>query len=274
MVFFISCDFIDLRGAFGIGASVDDRYEFCKSENFRSQFNTLYANADEYTVYAASDIHTDEKSSSANHITFMQAVNADDAAVCCLSIGDMVSGKEAAYANYQKVLLDFPEVKHAASLGNHELQFGGWQHYKEIFGSSIYYFEVCTPNSSDMFICLDSGSGTLGKNQLNWLKALLKKERKNYRKCIIFTHTNFFCRDLSQGEAASYLLEEMYALFHLFGSYNVSLVLSGHDHYFEDTSMQGVKYLTLDAAEDTAVHASYLKIKISETIEYERVKFR
>ncbi|NDV46231.1 hypothetical protein D0T49_04145 [Paludibacter sp. 221] len=268
-----SCELIYVRGALGIGIdNVNSRYEFSNSQNFNCGFSSLAVGADEYRVYAAADFHTGKGGLSSNQATFLQAVNDDAGAVCCLSIGDMVSGEKQAYENYSAVLRNFPEVNHAACVGNHELYFEGWPYYKEMFGSSIYYFEVATPNYKDIFICLDSGSGTLGTSQTVWLKDLLERERRNYRNCIVFTHTNFTCKDLSQGTTGSFVLEETYALFRLFSTYNVSMVLSGHDHYFEDSTVQGVRYITLDAAKDNVKNASFLKINCSDSISYEIVK--
>lgn len=51
---------------------------------------------------------------------------------------------------------------------------------------------VNTSEASDLFICLDSGSGTLGEKQLAWLREILEKKRANSQNCFVVTHNNFF----------------------------------------------------------------------------------
>lgn len=272
---FSSCEDLPLEGALGIGIeSVDSRFEYSVSKDFTYQFKTLYAENDEYTVYAATDFHVEDDIPSINQSVFLQTSLDDETAICCLTLGDIGNGTETAYQNYMGVLMNFPEVKVAGCLGNHDVHHGGWQRYKDYFGCSVYYFEIITPNHKDLFICLDSANGTLGCKQTAWLKDLFKKIRNDYRNCIVFTHSNLTSKDISQGTAGIVLIEELYALFHLFSSNNVSMVLSGHDHYYEDATVQGVKYVTLDSAEDDDTNSSYLKISCSNKVLYNVIRFR
>ncbi|MDR1459973.1 MAG: metallophosphoesterase [Bacteroidales bacterium] len=272
---FTSCKDLPLEGVWGGDIeNINSRYEYSLSKDFTYQFKTLYANTDEYTVYAAADFHVDETTQSINQSVFLQAAEDDETTACCLTVGDMIhDGREKSYQNYADGLLKFPEVKVAASIGNHDLYFGGWQYFKKNFGCSIYYFEIVTPNHKDLFICLDSGSGTHGSKQTAWLKNLFARIRNDYRNCIVFTHSNLTSKDLSQGSAGSLLIEELYALFHLFSSNNVTLVLSGHDHYYDDATVQGVRYVTLDLAKDGAQNSSYLKINCSITVSSDVIRF-
>lgn len=272
---FSSCEDLPLEGALGIGIeSIDSRFEYSLSKDFTYQFKTLHTNNDEYTVYVAADFHVEDDIPSINQSVFLQASMDDEEAVCCLTLGDIGNGSATAYQNYLGVLMNFPDVKVAGCLGNHDLHRGGWQRYKDYFGCSVYYFEIITPNHKDLYICLDSANGTLGRKQTAWLKDLLNKIRKDYRHCIVFTHSNLTSKDISQGTAGIVLIEELYALFHLFSSNNVSMVLSGHDHYYEDAIVQGVKYVTLDSAEDDDTNSSYLKVRCADKVLYDIIRFR
>jgi predicted MPP superfamily phosphohydrolase len=272
---FTSCEDLPFEGLWGRDIeNLDARYEYSLSKNFTQQFKTLYSETDEYTVYAASDFHIDETIQSVNQPVFLQAVNDDETAVCCLTVGDLVhDGREKSYQNYVDGLSQFPEIKVAASIGNHDLYFGGWQHFKNYFGCSMYYFEIVTPNHKDLFICLDSGSGTHGGKQIAWLKNLFAQIRNDYRNCIVFTHSNLTSRNKLIDSASNLLIEELYALFHLFSSNNVALVLSGHIHFYDDATVQGVRYVTLDLAKDDGQNSSYLKINCSNTISSDVIKF-
>lgn len=93
------------------------------------------------------------------------------------------------------------------------MYFHGWKQFYSLFGSSTYLFIVKTPQSTDVFICLDSGSGTLGSNQLDWLKDILETERPNYRRCVLFTHVNLF--RIRHTISANLPVEELYVLMEL-----------------------------------------------------------
>src|SRR5690606_14392127 len=107
-------------------------------------------------------------------------------------VGDFVTGKEKAYEKFNDLLLDYGTKPRFLLTGNHELYFDGWKHFQRLYGTSIYYFTVQTPSVRDLYICLDSGSGTLRKSQLVWLKNLFQQGLNFYKLCVIFTHVNFF----------------------------------------------------------------------------------
>ena len=107
-----------------------------------------------------------------------------------LMIGDLCSGNEEDYDTLNAVINRYSHLPSLQLVGNHDLYFEGWQYFYNYFGSSTYYFSVSTPSDSDLFIMLDTGGGTLGDLQLEWLKNLLNTEREKFRNCIVLTHNN------------------------------------------------------------------------------------
>ena len=149
-------------------------------------------------------------------------------------------------------------------LGNHDIYHRGWDKYSEQLGASVYWFDVQYATGGDLFIALDSASGTLGKQQMDWLRKFLAEERDKYRHCVILTHTNLFYTDNSQLGSSNMALEETAALTELFSRHRVTLCLQGHDHYREDLVLGGVRYTIIGTISDNAQRAEYLSIRLSD----------
>jgi len=168
---------------------------------------------------------------------------------------------------------DFNLVHYFLLVGNHDLYFDGWKIFYNYFGSSTYYFTVQTPTNNDLYICLDSGSGTLGSKQLSWLKNVLSSKRANYRNCVVFSHVNFF-RNRHKG-STNPPIEELYVLLDLFNQYKVNMVISGHDHIRFINNFGCTTYITTDGLLDSNPNASFLKLKVdNENLNYEYVKLK
>jgi hypothetical protein len=58
-------------------------------------------------------------------------------------------------------------------LGNHDVFGSGWTHFKTYYGPGTYRFNV----GNSTFIVLDTGDGTLGESQTEWLTAELAKAK-------------------------------------------------------------------------------------------------
>jgi hypothetical protein len=175
-------------------------------------------------------------------------------------VGDITSGDPKGYDIVEHDL-DTKNPDHAFYiLGNHDLFFNGWDKYYSYFGSSTYAFTVKTNEASDLYICLDSGNGTIGSRQLEWLSDLLAKERKNHRFCIIFSHVNFFREHHTF--SANPLVDELHVLLDLFYRYSIDMVITGHDHHRSTEFFGKTQYITLDAFFDGFKEASYLRLEI------------
>ena len=148
-------------------------------------------------------------------------------------------------------------------LGNHDVYFNGWVDFKRLIGPSVYWFEVAFPGGKDLFISLDTATGTLGRDQTEWFRSFLASNRSNYRHCFILTHMNLFYTDGSQRTSGNMPIEETFALVDFLGRQRVTLVLQGHDHHREELSYGGVEYRVLGAIADKADDPEYLKVNVS-----------
>ena len=129
--------------------------------------------------------------------------------------------------------------------------------------SKRYWFEAVFTGGKDLYVSLDTATGTLGKKQTQWLKAFLVENRQNYRHCIILTHTNFFYTDNSQTGSGNMPIEESFSLVDLLARQNVSLVLQGHDHTREDLKCGNVRYTVIGSISDKVKKPEFLKIRVS-----------
>ncbi len=244
----------DLTGFVYSADGANSRFKQSKTWNKTHPFKNLVVSGEEYQILVAADSHIGGVNNFRTLLT--EARKPENSAF--VMVGDIVSGKKEDYLTFKNELPDFNEIPYFLMVGNHDLYFGGWETYYEYFGSSTYYFTIQTNSASDIFICLDSGSGTLGDKQMEWLKNVLSTERSNYRNCVVFSHVNFFRNRHTL--STNPLVSELYVLMDLFQKYDVNLVISGHDHersfnYFEDTT-----YITLDALVDGIPNASFLKL--------------
>lgn len=264
-----SCNTLDFGGMIAPQSDhVDKRFQQSMQINSQIRANSnpyapiasVSVNENDYRLYSCGDSHV-EKTTKNMDIFVRDFLSDTQAAPFALCVGDVINGK----GNYNLAKAHLSPIldgkgKHLfLTAGNHDLYFDQWKDYKETFGSATYTFEVVTPSDGkDLFVALESGSGTLGKEQRKWLSAVLDPQRrKEYRNVIVFTHTHFFMRDYSQGITDNFPIEESMDLFDLFDRSKVLLVISGHDHTREETTMRGVLYSTMDALKDECKNASY-----------------
>jgi hypothetical protein len=157
-------------------------------------------------------------------------------------------------------------------VGNHDLWFNGWNQFYSRFGSSTYIFTIETPAAKDLFICLDTGSGTLGKKQMDWLKEILQTSRNEYRYCILFTHNNMFRN--RHTSSTNPLVEELHVLIELFTIHKVDMIITAHDHIKYEEKFGNTIYITMDALEDGLDYSGYFKLNmIDGNIDYEFINF-
>jgi 3',5'-cyclic AMP phosphodiesterase CpdA len=196
---------------------------------------------------------------------FKQAKDNNTTAV--VLVGDITTGHQEDYEVFEAHLPDKDSLMYFATAGNHDLYFDGWQNFYSIFGSSAYYFVVNTPNASDLFICLDTGGGTLGNKQLDWFKKLLETSRNSYRHCTVFTHNNIF--RMRATTSTNPMVEEIQVLVDLFTRHNLNMVVTAHDHKRNTDVLGNTTHIIMDALQDSNDDASYLKLSITEeTIDY------
>jgi predicted MPP superfamily phosphohydrolase len=141
---------------------------------------------------------------------------------------DFIKKFEAPY----KGLLD-KGVTFYASLGNHDSRE---QRYYQRFnmGGKLYY-TFKAPAEDVRFFALESSY--MDQDQLKWLEDELKKSSEKWK--IVFFHHPLYSSAMTHGSQ----LKLRATLEPLFVQYNVSLVLSGHDHAYERVRPQnGIQY--------------------------------
>ena len=247
-----SCNKLDLMGLImPTGDGVEKRFEqsVAMSGNLKVDAVKVEEN---YTFYVAADPHINE--THRNLGIFNDALRNDVNASFGVILGDCTDAKNK-LSRYLEALAYNPEL-HAYNhrifhiLGNHDVFFNGWVDFREYIGPSVYWFEALFTGGKDLYIALDTATGTLGRKQTEWLKSFLAENRKQYRHCVILTHTNFFYTDTSQNSSGNMPIEESLSLISFLGKQKVSLVLQGHDHYREDLTYDKVRYVTLSAIRD------------------------
>lgn len=258
------CQKLDLKGLFvPTGDGVQFRFE--QSCEMKPDLKATTLSAQEsYHFYAATDPHIVE--SHHNLSSFNNALRNDSEASFGILLGDCTGMRDNLPCYLEALTYDSaqhsfdPTIFH--TLGNHDTFFKGWEEYRTSIGPSVYWFEVTFPGGKDLYITLDTATGTLGRKQTQWFKEFLANKRSDYRHCTIFTHTNFFYTDTSQSSSGNMPLEESMALIDLLGRHNVALVLQGHDHYHEDILFDNVRYCVLGAILDGFKGAEYLIVDV------------
>lgn len=259
-----SCKY-DLSGFFyPPSKSVDAR--FVESLKLNSNDTVIDLSVSDYKLAFCSDIHVKDKAE--NLSLFLRDVKADNKFSFVGILGDFTDFTGGMYVARDTISSVNLQIPIKCTVGNHDLYFNQWEDFKDCFGSSSYYFLIKADTISDLFISLDSGSGTLGKKQYAWLENILSTRRSLHRHCVILTHTNFWDVDLSQFPSGKFLFEEMAALTNLFAKYRVDLVLSGHNHHSEVVDFNGVRYIVTDAIKDGVDEWSYLIVNVSDVINY------
>ena len=265
---------IDYKGLFfTFNESPDERFAQSMEYNEKNGYDVVSGVLDEYKVYAMSDAHVDFSTNNLDR--YVSDYLADSvAAPFSLCLGDVINatGHFDYFEEHVKPVAEAGRKIYYCA-GNHDLYFDQWKEFYSRFGSSTYWFEVHTVGGfKDLYIALESGSGTLGVDQRDWLENVLKsKQNQGFRHVVVFTHTHFFKKDTSQGHTSNFNLEETYDLADLFDRYDVAMVLQGHSHSRDLTVFKDVVYLRVDALEDHYPDAYYTILTIGEYINYEFV---
>lgn len=269
------CEKLDIAGMFlHKGTDVRIRVQQSLEYNAGHGCPSVTVPNDDYRFYVCADIHAEEFPTRFSEM--VRRENADTLSYFYLVLGDLIWTQE--HMSHFPEIMPIEPGTHVGEdagfviVGNHDLFYDNWDNWRAMFHTSTYYIEVHTPHYNDLFIMLDSGSGSLGDNQTNWLKRILKEMRPDYRHCIVCLHNNLFRTDHSQLPSSNLPLEETYALMRLFADNNVDLVLQGHDHYRSIVDFEDVLYIDLDDLKDNTPQASYLTVDISSIIGYDFVR--
>ena len=266
---------LDLAGMFcGTSPKIDERFAESQVYNDSIGFATLQAPSEDYRVYVCTDTHID--TTQVRWTKFIESYRADTLCPVAIHLGDIIDAQnhyDGMYSAYQAVPKIIPDKYDTLMVvaGNHDIYFEQWSQFIKYFKTCTYYFIVRTPSGKqDLFICYDSADGTLGTEQLKWLKDKLEwAHTQGFRHIIGCTHTHLFKRDGSQGHTSNYTMEETYALLNLFSSHGVDMIWSGHDHTREITRVSGMTCIVVDSMKDQDKRPYYMLVTMGDAISYE-----
>jgi len=135
----------------------------------------IVVESDDYTFLTIADIHVGTTN---NLDRFLTIVKTEKPAAVIID-GDITGGFAEQYDKFEKHFQKNDSMRLFCITGTHDLWNNGWKEFYSRFGSSSYYFTVKTPANSDLFICIDTGGGTLGELQTKWLTEILKEKRSD-----------------------------------------------------------------------------------------------
>lgn len=270
----LGCDRVDFKGfIMPTGDVVNSRFEQSLALHGSEPVATLNAD-EEYLFYVCTDPHI--STTTDNLRRFVGDFRSDPEALFGIVLGDCIDqlGSMPTYVEAINHLADTRPSPIFSLLGNHDLYFEQWNDFLDLVGPSHYWFEVSHRAGKDLFLALDTASGTLGERQMGWLRTFLADNRKEYRHCIVITHANIFYNDTSQNTSGNLPLDETMALLDLFDRYDVMMCLQGHDHHRDDLVFRGVRYTIVGTIRDEVDNPEYLCIRISgDNVEYNWLEF-
>jgi predicted phosphodiesterase len=264
VLFCSSCKKLDPTGFLYSTFPVNDRVKQSLDWNTLSPSRDIQVSGTEYNFLVAGDSHV----GTVTNLDILLGQANMPGISGLVMVGDLTTGNKEDYTRFKQELDSKNNIPVFLMAGNHDLFFGGWKTYFDYFKSSTYSFKVAASNTPDLFICLDSGGGTLGSRQIEWLKNLLEKERKNARYCVIFSHVNLF-RAHRTG-STNPLVDEIRVILDLCDRYSIDMVIMGHDHNRSEELFGKTHFITLDALVDDFENASYLKLMVKNSgLEYQ-----
>jgi predicted phosphodiesterase len=265
---FTGCENVDVTGMFNSSESVNQRFEQSMNWNALHPYKEITVTSDNYFILSMGDSHVGGTKNLNSFLSIAKTTNAS----AVVMVGDLTTGHSNDYAVFQNNLLYHDSLNTFLMVGNHDLFFDGWNEYYSRFGSSVYLFTIKTPTAEDLFICLDTGNGTLGNKQLDWLNEILQTSRNNHRFCTVFTHNNFFRNRHTL--STNPLVEELLVLMDLFTKYRVDMVITAHDHIKYAEKFGNTNYIIMDALMDGLDYAGYLRLSVENgNIEYRFMNF-
>lgn len=276
--------------------SVEERFNLSQEYNWRNgdRVDTLYAKADDYKIYVCSDTHIavpyyailQAQWNGPNPMmlsklaTFISLYRADTLCPAALCLGDLVES-DITYESFRYPLDSLPLNPAKwdtmfCTIGNHDVFYRQYEAYRYwISPTSVYSFVIKTPSGKhDLYICLDTATGSLGRNQMNWLRNTLSEANvvdnywnsNKFRHIIVYTHVNIFRRDNTSADISTTALEETYELMSLFQQYGVKQFWAGHDHSREEFTQGGVKYIIVDSMEESNGEAAFMILHVGDEL--------
>ena len=276
------CNRLDIAGMFVNRSDTEARVADWIDYDNQHGMPVIENAPDEYHVYSCSDSHYSERDSIVPQgendrlYKYITAERNDPKAIFAIHAGDMVNESGEAGFRMTRAALRYNPVTQAKPdscflvLGNHDVYFNCADYFKQYFHTSTYTVTVKTVGGfQDLFIFLDSGNGTHGKRQLEWLEEQLS-HRSEYRHCMVVSHNWPFrtSYNYTTTPAANLPEDEQYAFMDLMSRSNVELVIMGHFHMREQRQFGGVEYVMTDNLNETEDNPSWLVVNVGEKVTY------
>jgi 3',5'-cyclic AMP phosphodiesterase CpdA len=145
------------------------------------------------------------------------------------------------FINFVKELKDKKRIPCYPVLGNHDIYFNNWHNWRDLIGSSCY--RIGASGSGTTLFILDSANTSFGFRQFDWLERELGKTSGHV---FLFTHANFFVKDLSFADMQQFTdVKERARVVSLLAG-RVDAVFSGHIHKRIERESGGVKHITIE----------------------------
>ncbi len=256
---FISCDYFDPSGLF-YTTPVDTRFN--DSINSTALQPPAVDNSSDYSFAVVGDTHYYE--SNPRYLNKIAANRSYLGISFIIVLGDLTqAGTKDQYDYFYNDYSTCPIPVYVIP-GNHDLYNNGYEHYKKLFGPTVYHFKI----GDTLFVFLDTANGTLGDKQILWLETLL--QANSHKTKLIFTHYSFFDREM-QSPTSYGIPEEAYRIFDLFDRQNVDSVYSGHLHFTEQRTIRGVNYNIVRSLADDSSNNLVVTIR-NNTVETKKIR--
>ena len=282
-IFAVGCNRLDILGMVVNRSDTEARVADWLDYNNQNGEPIIENAPDEYHVYSCSDSHYSERDSMVLQgekdrlYKYITAERNDPEALFAIHAGDMVNESGEAGFNLTEASLRYNAETQMENdpcflvMGNHDVYYDCAGFFKKHFHTSTYTVTVKTVSGfQDLFIFLDSGNGTHGKRQLEWLEEKLS-HREDYRHCFVISHNWLFrtSYNYTTTPAANLPQDEQYAFMDMMSNHNVDAVVMGHFHMREQRQFGGVQYLMTDNLNESKSTPSYLVVNVGEKVTYE-----
>jgi len=155
--------------------------------------------------------------------------------------GDLTPfGQESQYQAVSSALEEF-DVPVYTTPGNHDVRLGGGLRYQQHFGAAFYSFDL----GSTHFAVLNTSTGDVSEDEFAWLESdLSNSESEN---TFVFTHIPPFDPRPSSDHTLTNATTPA-RLMSLFEEMDVDVVFSGHIHMYNESIVDGVRYVVTGGA--------------------------
>ena len=233
------CNRLDIAGMVVNRSDTEERVADWLDYNEQNGMPVIENVPDEYCIYSTSDSHCSDRDSielqgpEDRLYKYVTTERNDPKAIFSLLVGDLAN--ESGEAGYRRAeaSMRFNDKTQAKNdpcfpvIGNHDVYYDCAEYYKQYFHTSTYTVTVKTVGGyQDLYILLDSGNGTHGKRQLEWLEEQLS-HRDDYRHCFVISHNWLFrtSYNYTTTPAANLPQDEQYAFMDLMSRNNVDKVI-------------------------------------------------